>query len=197
VECYYRTLEEAIGEGSVIEETINEAVRRILKVKKRMNLFEEPYIKDTDYSVEKHRESAKECAKEAMVLLKNDNNSLPLLKSEKIGVVGNFAQDKRSMLGTWALDFDLNESVAVYDGIKASGETVMYFDFVNFDSWEYVELLKCDTLVVVLGESDTLTGENKNIADIEIDDYNKSIIKFAKKTGKRFRRFYSFILLHR
>jgi len=131
------------------------------------------------------------------VLLKNDNNSLPLLKSEKIGVVGNFAQDKRSMLGTWALDFDLNESVAVYDGIKASGETVMYFDFVNFDSWEYVELLKCDTLVVVLGESDTLTGENKNIADIEIDDYNKSIIKFAKKTGKRFRRFYSFILLHR
>lgn len=185
VECYYKTLEEAIGEGSVIEETINEAVRRILKVKQRMNLFEEPYIKNTGYSIEEHRESAKECAKESMVLLKNENNILPLGKTAKLGIMGNLAHNKRAMLGSWTLDFDINESVSVYDGINALGENVRYFDYTNPNSLEYIELLKCDTLVLVLGENESLTGENKSIADIEIDDYNKSMIKFAKKTGKK------------
>lgn len=185
VECYYKHLEEAVKDGSVSEDTINEAVRRVLSVKQRMNLFNEPYMKNTEFSIEEHRECAKECAKESIVLLKNNNHTLPLNKSNKIGVMGSLAQDKRVMLGTWTLDFDLNESITVYDGIKTLGKDVMYFDYSNPNPWEYNKLLQCDTLVLVLGEHQNLTGEAESIVDIEIDDYNKSMIKFAKRTGKK------------
>lgn len=184
-ECYNEHLEEAVKEGSVDEETINEAVRRILTVKQKMNLFDKPFLESAEYSIENHRDLAKECAKESMVLLKNENNTLPLNKMDKICVMGNLAHDKRVMLGSWTLDFDLNESVTVHDGIKELGENVTFFDYTNPDPWAYNDVLKSDTLVLVLGEHHYLTGEAESIADIEIDDYNKSMIKFAKKAGKK------------
>ena len=188
-EYYYKHLEQLVEEGRVSMETIDEAVRRVLRIKDKMGLFENPYTDKKEYDRESHREIARKVAEEAMVLLKNENNALPLKKDEKIVVMGPFAKDRRSILGSWTCDFDINESITVLEGIEKHAENVMY---LNYDNPEYKELawtvnedMGYDTAIVVIGESYALTGEANCLAKIELTDAQREIIRFARRHCKK------------
>lgn len=179
--CYYDYLEEAVAEGTVSEEIINESVRRILSVKKRMGLWEKPYVQHQDIDLEKHRTAARKLAAESIVLLKNKDNLLPLKPTQRVSVLGEMAKDKRAILSCWVLDFDINESVCILDGLKAACNNVEYYDYhLGHDR----SLKKSDAVVVVIGESHRAVGEANSKATIEISDADKELIHMARRMNK-------------
>ena len=122
----YGHLSEAVESGAVREETIDASVRRVLEAKRRLGLFDSPYV-DEDRAREvladpAHREIARIAAERSAVLLRNEGDLLPLnaagLKS--IAVIGPLADSKRDTIGPWVFDFDLDETVTVLDGIRGA-----------------------------------------------------------------------------
>ncbi len=189
LEYYYKHLEELVEEGRVRVETIDEAVRRVLRVKEKLGLFDNPFVEKRDYDRTAHRDVARRIAEEAMVLLKNENKALPLKKDEKLVVMGPFAKDKRSILGSWTCDFDINESVTVFDAICEKADNVIYLDYENPEyrdlAWTVNNDLGYDTAIVVIGESYALTGEANCIAKIELSDSQREMIRFARRHCKK------------
>lgn len=183
--CFYDYLEKSIEDGNISVETIDTAVGRILSVKNKMGLFDNPYFKKFDYSKSSHRQISKELAAESIVLLKNDNNTLPLNKNQKICVMGQMATDKRAVLGSWSLDCDVNETVTILDGIKTKAENTYFFDYSIPKDRTLEDTYDTDAVIVVIGESDKITGEMNSIASIELSDEHKHIINCAKKLNKK------------
>ncbi|MDN5761031.1 MAG: glycoside hydrolase family 3 C-terminal domain-containing protein [Microlunatus sp.] len=115
----------AVEDGRVSVETLDDAVRRVLAIKVRLGLFEEPYV-DEDTAAEvladpAHREVAKMAAQRSAVLLRNEGALLPLAVDQlnSIAVIGPLADSPRDTLGPWVFNYDLAETVTVLDGIKA------------------------------------------------------------------------------
>ena len=107
-EAFMRTLEKSVAEGRVSEEQINKACRRILEAKYKLGLFEDPY-KYCDVSrpakevyIQKHRDFARQLATETFVLMKNENQLLPLKKEGKVALIGPFLNDRKEIQGTWS-----------------------------------------------------------------------------------------------
>ena len=183
--CYYNYLEELVNENKVDIETVDLSVSRILKIKEKMNLFNEPYFEKKEYPVEYHRQIARESAREAIVMLKNDNNALPLDKNSSVCVMGDISRDDRAIIGSWSLDFDVKETVTIYDGIHGRCKNCMYFDCITPKDSTMIDVQDTDAVIVVIGESDKITGEANSLANIELTDYHKYIIKSAKRLGKK------------
>lgn len=120
----YAHLPEALADGSVDEATLDTSVRRVLEAKIRMGLFENPYVDESRANEvlnnPQHRSEARVAAERSAVLLRNENNLLPLDAGslESIAVIGPLADSKRDTLGPWCFDFDLDETVTVLDGIR-------------------------------------------------------------------------------
>ena len=119
--CYIR-LAEAVREGKVSEEALDQAVRRVLRLKFEMGLFEHPYVNAKTAKQEVHNEDAvviaRQAARESITLLKNDG-ILPLSKGVKVAVVGPNADNIYNMLGDYTAPQPEGKVVTVYDGIKA------------------------------------------------------------------------------
>ncbi|MFT4296838.1 MAG: glycoside hydrolase family 3 N-terminal domain-containing protein [Micropruina sp.] len=119
----YAHLTQAVADGLVSEQTIDEAVRRILRAKFRLGLFENPYADEattaTVLGTPEHRDTARTAAERTMVLLKN-TGVLPLAAdAASIAVIGQLADSQRDTLGPWVFDYDASETVTVLDGIRA------------------------------------------------------------------------------
>jgi beta-glucosidase len=121
----YAHLPEALESGAVTEEVLDASVRRVLDAKLRLGLFDEPYV-DEDRAREvladpAHRDVARVAAERSAVLLRNEGDLLPLDASSltSIAVIGPLANSKRDTIGPWVFDFDLDETVTVFEGIKA------------------------------------------------------------------------------
>lgn len=106
---FYQYLPELIEEGQVSEERVNKAVRRVLEAKYRLGLFEDPYRycneqREQDSVMnEAHLAAARDVARKSIVLLKNENNTLPLTKSGGIiAVIGPLADNKKELIGSWS-----------------------------------------------------------------------------------------------
>ena len=120
---YIPYLIDLVKQGKVKQEFIDDAVRRILRVKYELGLFDDPY-RFLDEKREKeiigskaNREAVLDMAKKSIVLLKNDNNVLPLKKSgQKIALLGSLAESKNSPLGSWRIASDNNTAVSVLEG---------------------------------------------------------------------------------
>ena len=120
----YGHLPEAVASGAVSEDTIDASVRRVLEAKRRLGLFDAPYV-DEDRARKvladpAHREIARIAAERSAVLLRNEGGLLPLdaASLESIAVIGPLADSKRDTIGPWVFDFDLDETVTVLDGIR-------------------------------------------------------------------------------
>ncbi len=179
--CYLDNLEKSVKEGTVSLEAIDEAVRRILTIKKKMNLFSKPYFEPITYDVQMHRDMARKIEEEAIVLLKN-NGILPLKNNINLCIMGDLIDDKRNVLGSWSLDCDTKETITIQDGLTNKCEKVFYMTPAY--GIEHEAMVNCEAVIVVLGEDYKYTGESNSIARLEIDQRQKSIIKAAKKTGK-------------
>lgn len=121
----YAHLPRAVADGRVSIEAVDACVRRILEVKLRLGLFDDPFV-DEDRAREvladpAHRQVAREAAQRSAVLLRNEGHLLPL-KAESltsVAVIGPLADSKRDTLGPWVFDYDLDETVTILDGLRA------------------------------------------------------------------------------
>lgn len=180
--CYEAGLEMAVENGLVSMETLDNAVRRVLKVKDKLGLFENPYVQAQEFDIEQHRKTARELASESIVLLKNDNNALPLKETANVTVAGEYLSDTRNILGSWVPNYDLNESVTVFRGIKNACENAEISE-IKTEKFSLFELK--DTIVLVIGEHWSLTGESSSVATIELEEYQIELIKKARKLCKK------------
>ena len=128
--CYINGLEELVKEGKVQEELIDQAVLRILKLKNKLGLFENPYRgldKEDQQRIftEENREKARKVAADSMVLLENQEGFLPLKKEEKVAFIGPYTEDKH-ILGAWSFFGDIEQAVTCRQGIEEKGASAVF-----------------------------------------------------------------------
>jgi len=180
-DCVYKNnLKSAFEKGMVSMQTIDEAVRRILRIKYRLGLFDNPYTDDIDLNsevmTEEYLEKAKEITSHSMVLLHN-NGILPLKKETKVLITGPMAEDRINLLGSWHAGGNEEDVISLADGVKmVNGNENTFVGFEDSFS---------DVCIVALGESWHITGEGKTMPNIEIPDKQIEYVKKAKEYGKK------------
>ncbi len=183
--CYIENLEDLVNSGEVSSETIDLAVRRILRVKLAIGLFEHPYAETIEYDRAAHRKDAREYAAESMVLLQN-NGTLPLSKNSKIALLGPYACDRVSLLGSWSLDSRGSETTNLYEALKeVVGDNIFVSNSCDFDYKVRMNVLKSDVVVLALGEYRNITGEKRSVSDIELEADQRALIDAVAKLGKK------------
>jgi beta-glucosidase len=122
---YLKNLANAVKQNLVSLKEIDDMVRPLLETKIQLGLFENPYIDEakvkSTLNSSAHREAAKTAAVRSAVLLKNENNQLPLSKTayKKIAVIGPLADSKQNMLGSWSFAMDINQTTTILAGLKS------------------------------------------------------------------------------
>lgn len=219
-EGFLNTLGKSLKEGKVTEQQINNACRLVLEAKYKLGLFEDPYRYCSDERAKKeiltpaNLQAAREVATQSFVLLKNQNNLLPLKKAGTIALVGPLANTRSNMPGTWSVNADLANTSSLLEGLKTVvGSKVKILHSMGsnlvsdpeyqtratmFDreiprdnrSEEVIiqEALdnakKADVVVAALGESSEMTGESSSRTDLELPDVQKRLLAALLKTGK-------------
>lgn len=179
-ECYVNNLEDLINSGEVSEKVLDEAVMRVLRLKNKLGLFEDPY-KDASEDDEKRiigcdehmafsRRSAAECA----VMLKN--NGIFPLRAKKALVIGKLCESGE-ILGFWSFFADKSKTVTLRDALtQVCAETE--FEFIPSDTADEKVLAaakNADAVLLVLGEDQTFTGEARSCTDVSLDDAQKKL----------------------
>ncbi|MBD5233163.1 MAG: beta-glucosidase BglX [Bacteroidales bacterium] len=215
---FINTLKQSLEEGKVTQKAIDEAVRRVLEAKYRLGLFDDPY-KYSDTSLEKtniytpeNRAEARRIAAETFVLLKNDNNTLPLERKGRIALVGPMADNALNMQGTWAVTADHTKYKSLRQGLEdalGSNGTVLYAKGANFysdpaleagvspggstrDPRSDAELLAearrvaagADVIVAALGEAAESSGESSSRTDLTLPANQQALLDAMLATGK-------------
>lgn len=120
---YERFIPDLVKSGKLSESVVDEAVRRVLRVKIKAGLFEHPYAdparEKTDILTAESLQTERKMAQESMVLLQNNNDLLPLKKEQTVAVIGPLADDKASQLGPWAGNGQAKDAVTPLEGIAA------------------------------------------------------------------------------
>lgn len=191
--AYSAYLKDQIENEEVSKEYLDDAVRRILRVKIALGLFEKPYVaEDKMDSFEalpkEHIDAALMAAKRSIVLLKNEN-ILPLKKGQKIALVGELADLPMEVLGTWAMAGREKDCVSIYQGLKKAGVSVNYAKACGVTSGFSREELKqaaegVDVIVAVVGETASMSGEASSRADISLPGEQQQLLEAALATGK-------------
>lgn len=216
---FLTTLEKSLKEGKVTMTEIDKACRRILEAKYKLGLFDDPYkycdasrVKKDIFTAE-NRAVARKIATETFVLLKNENNLLPLQRKGKIALVGPLANTKANMPGTWSVAAAFDKYNSLYDSMKqslagkaevlyAKGSNLMYdaqreaeatmFGREMRDPRSAQELLdealniasQADVIVAAVGESSEMSGESSSRTNLEMPDAQRDLLIALKKTGK-------------
>ena len=216
---FLTTLEKSLKEGKVTMAEIDKACRRILEAKYKLGLFDDPYkycdasrVKKDIFTAE-NRTVARKIATETFVLLKNENNLLPLQRKGKIALVGPLANTKANMPGTWSVAAASDKYNSLYESMKqslagkaevlyAKGSNLMYdaqreaeatmFGREMRDPRSVQELLdealsvasQADVIVAAVGESSEMSGESSSRTNLEMPDAQRDLLTALKKTGK-------------
>jgi beta-glucosidase len=190
---------ELLRSGQVSVATINEAVRRILRIKFRLGLFDRPYADEArERSALLTAESlaaAREISARSQVLLKNDHETLPLSKEVKsIALVGPLANDQKDMLGSWTGDGDVANAVTLLDGIKAKVSSATKINYakgcdIDGDATNGIDeavraARKSDVVIVAVGESADMSGEASSRASLDLPGRQLDLVKAVQATGK-------------
>jgi len=199
--CYRDGIPQLVKEGKLPMSVVDEAVRRVLKIKARAGLFEDPY-RYCDTAREKaailapaHRASAREVARKSIVLLKNDRSILPLLKNLGcIAVIGALADSGNDCLGPWAGAGRGEDAVTLLAGIKAavSPETHLVYeqgcDVTGISTAGFSAAVNAargaDAVILVLGESASMSGEAKSRSSIELPGVQQQLLEAVHAVGK-------------
>ena len=196
--AYHIHLKKLVEEGTVSEDYIDDAVRRILFKKFELGLFDNPFLycdetreKEVVLS-EELKNLSREAGAKSIVLLKNDQGSLPLNNPKKIAVIGSLAKSQKDMLGIWANEGIVDEVVTVYEGLKNKypESDVVYADGYDLATNELHLMdarnaaMQSDVVIVAVGERFENSGEAKSRADINIHPNHQLLVKELKKTGK-------------
>lgn len=196
--AYDRHLKELVEEGKVTMAQVDESVRRVLRVKFRLGLFERPYTLVTNEKDRFFRPQsmavAAQLAAESMVLLKNDNQILPLTNKKKIAVVGPMAKNGWDLLGSWCGHGKDTDVEMLYDGLTAEfgGDAELRYAMgckpQGNDRSGFAGALDVarwsDVVIVCLGEMLTWSGENASRSTIALPQIQEELVKELKEAGK-------------
>ncbi|HEX8708151.1 MAG TPA: glycoside hydrolase family 3 N-terminal domain-containing protein [Pyrinomonadaceae bacterium] len=186
-------------EGRISRATLDEAVRRVLRLKFRLGLFERPYTdggrEQTVMLSREHLSAAREIAARSMVLLKNEAETLPLSKSARsIAVIGPLADDTQNMLGSWTGDGRPAEAVTLLAGIKAKVSPATKVAYakgceIATDSTEGIAeavrlARQSDIAIVAVGESAEMSGEAASRSSLDLPGRQLDLVKAVQATGK-------------
>ena len=219
-EGFLTTLKKSLDEGKVTIDAIDAAVKRVLTAKYELGLFDNPYKycdlarAKSEIFTDSHRAFARKVASESMVLLKNDNQLLPLKKTGTIAVIGPLADTATNMAGTWSVATDQKKSNSLLNGVKvavgykanvlyAKGSN-LYYDpeleknatmfgkEIHRDNRSDEQLLneavaiasKSDVVIAALGESAEMSGESSSRSEISIPQAQRDLLTALLNTGK-------------
>lgn len=219
-EGFLTTLKKSLDEKKITEAQIDLACRRILEAKYKLGLFEDPYRycdferAKTEVFTPEHNRIARDIAAQTFVLLKNDNQVLPISKKGKIALVGPLADNKENMPGTWSVAADFSQSISVLQGftdavgdqaeiLYARGSNIVddpeldarvgIFGKPTYADNRSPEALiqeavmvasKSDVVVAVMGEAAEMSGESSSRSDISLPGNQRKLLDALIKTGK-------------
>lgn len=219
-EGFLTTLKKSLDEGKVTTAQIDNAVRLILAAKYDLGLFHDPYLycdekrAKTEIFSKAHRDEARKIAAQSMVLLKNQNQLLPLKKSGTYALIGPLADAKENMAGTWSVATKMENSVSLLAGLQAVAgkdakivyakgsnldydaafeeRATMFGKTLHRDNRTNEQLLNeavqaasnADVIIAALGESSEMSGESSSRTNLEIPQAQKDLLAALLKTGK-------------
>lgn len=219
-EAFTSYLKDCVKEGLVSEKNVDRACRRVLELKEKLGLFDDPYKYCREEEEQQlknssaNREAARRIAAESIVLLKNENNVLPVSDGKKIAVIGPEGDLSWEMLGCWstASAFDAPAPVSLLDGLKARFGTanisfapgcLLYDDLdvlrsttlsqegLNIDADkramhdEAIRVARsADVIVAAMGESARMSGEGCSRSDISLPSSQRALLKELVTLGK-------------
>jgi beta-glucosidase len=188
-----------LKEGKLSPKAVDEAVRRVLRVKFRLGLFEKPYADEKREAKEllsrEHLAVARAVAARSLVLLRNEGNVLPLAKGLKsLAVIGPLADDRKDVLGSWLGDGREEDAVSLLAGIKAKvgpGTKVSYAKGCDITGdrgngmVEAVRIAKdADAVILAVGESADMSGEAASRASLDLPGRQLDLVKAVTRVGK-------------
>ncbi|MBK7866443.1 MAG: glycoside hydrolase family 3 C-terminal domain-containing protein [Ignavibacteriales bacterium] len=198
--CYRNNLKDLVEKGEVSLANLDDAVRRILRKKFEMGLFEDPFRFTDPIREEKalnnpeHRKAARDMARKSIVLIKNEADLLPLKKGQKIALIGPLAKSEDDMLGGWAVGWDDNSDVvSQFEGleIRFGKENLLYAKGCGVsdsskDGFEEAVKIANEAEVVILsiGESRSMNGEAASRSNLGIPGVQEDLVKAIMATGK-------------
>ncbi|WP_289053167.1 beta-glucosidase BglX [Carboxylicivirga marina] len=192
--AYQNHLKQLIETGEVSMDVLDDMVRNILRVKIQLGLFKAPYIPDNhpgQMYAEESMKAAYDAAVNSFVLLKNDNNLLPLKAEQKILLTGPLADAPHDQLGTWTFDGDKARTVTVKDAFEqnASTQFINGLEYSRDNSKKQFQATvakakKSDVIVFVGGEEAILSGEAHSRADIRLPGVQEELLYELSQTGK-------------
>ncbi len=198
-EPYHANLVKLVRSGSVPLPLVDECVRRFLRIKFEMGLFENPYIdlakSKTALLLPEYRKAARESARQSIVLLRNQGNVLPLGKDIKtIAVIGPLANDKADVLGCWHAHGMPRSAVTVLDGIKAKvspATKILYAKgcgITNESNVDFSNALmvarQADVIIMAVGESADMSGEMSSRSTLDIPGEQEELVRQVSQLGK-------------
>ncbi len=203
--AYVKHLKSLVEDGQVEMDVVDDAVRRILRVKFKLGLFDDPYRYCDPEREEKliyhpdHQAAALDMAKKSIVLLKNENQLLPLSPEQnKIAVIGALANDKNSPLGSWRIGSDDSTAISVLEGLQAvNAQNVRYAKGANVAMAEtsFTEEVKInetdqsgfkeaielasnsEVVIMVLGEHGFQSGEGRSRTEIGLPGVQQALLE--------------------
>lgn len=211
------TLEQSLANGQVTMADINQACRRMLEAKYKLGLFKDPYkylrVKNRNQYVytAANRKAARDLAAETFVLLKNENQVLPLKKQGKIALIGPLANDRANLCGTWCVAMaperysTLKESmeralkgkaellyaqgcnIASDNALQKAGEqgkNIMRVDDAQAKAEALAVAAQADVIIAAMGEAAEFSGESHSRVNLELPDVQMALLKELVATGK-------------
>lgn len=195
---YINHVADLVKSGKIQQSVLDDAVRRILRVKFELGLFEHPYTDEArerrEILTDANLQTARAVAQKSIVLLENEDNILPISKSVKaIAVIGPLADSRAEMLGNWVGKGEASDVVTVLEGIKAklpnakvlTTQGIEVTDPSLQDLDNAVSMAKqADVVVLVMGERGSMSGEASSRAFIDLPGSQRKLIQAVAQTGK-------------
>ena len=202
--------EQLLAQGRISMQRINDAVRRILRVKFRAGLFENPYAPVAPDKAEAEMlkpdavAAARKAASRSMVLLQNNGGILPLDPSKKTAVIGPLAKNQHDMLGPWWGAGRDTDAVSIFDGINQQSPGATYAEGCKLSNTEpphtdpegcgsdagFAEAVAvaeaADQVVLALGETREMSGEAAARSTLDLPGRQEELLRAIKATGKPF-----------
>lgn len=197
-EVYFSYLRGLVDSGFVREKTIDDAVRRILNVKAKLGLFDDPYLycdrarEDQVVSNPEIKALSRDAARRSMVLLKNEG-CLPFDRGDRIAVIGELAASRRDLLGSWKAAGEWDDMNSILDAVRAynGAANVIYAEGcrkIGSDRSGFSEAMdavaQADKVLMVIGEDWDWSGEAASRTDIGVPGIQSELLKMIASAGK-------------
>lgn len=198
---YYNYLKKSVEEGKVNMATVDEAVRRVLRIKFKLGLFDNPYLycdkerEQMEIMTQEHLEFARDVARRSIVLLKNDHEVLPLSKDiKKLAVIGPLADNRRELIGSWSAAGDWKKAITLLEGIRSAvspSTQILYArgcnindDTTSFIAEAVSKARQADVVILVVGEAHWMSGEAASRSVLDLPGVQQQLADAVIATGK-------------